>query len=105
MSEVKEPTEIVRNNYLKKREALYNKYEEDNTDPKYKKEVVKLINSYQKKYPLSDFFKSDKLTEDEKEEILYGYSKGEKPQTKKKESDLDPKVIKYLKNVKKTLLS
>lgn len=110
MSELKEPTEKVRNNYLKKREELYNLYNGDVNDKDYKKKVVKLINSYQKKYPSSDFFRTDKLTEDEKEEILYGYSSKNKiqktPKEKKikKESDLNPDVVKYLKGLKKTLI-
>lgn len=100
MSEIKEPSERVRNNYLKKREELYNKYNEDVRNPEYKKEVIKVINIYQKKFPSSEFFKTDIITDEDKQNIIIKKEKKEK-----KPSELNYDVIKYLKNLKKSLLN
>jgi len=103
MSENKEPTERVRNNYLKKREELYKKYEEDNNINEYKKNVLKLNNTYQKKYPTSKCFQIDNISEEEKKEILSN-KKNIIEKKEKKPSALNYDVIKYLTNLKKNLL-
>ena len=100
MSENKEPSERVRDNYLKKREELFNKYEEDKDLKEYQKNVLKLINTYQKKYPSSKIFKTDNITDEDKKEIN---KKEKKAETKPIILNYD--VIKYLKNLKKSLLN